>query len=336
MKKVSVIMAAYNAESTVQASVESVLKQSYKNIEIIIVNDGSKDKTLNILKDLSDKYENVIILDQENSGPGRARNAAIDMATGEYMMFIDSDDFYSNNMVEKMVYEIESSKYDLCACGIKNEYVNHGEITDHKDWVKKSIIYNNKKELFNDIDNFISSGLLNSMCNKIYKSNIIKTKGLRVLEGSDMGEDLCFNILYIDECESVSIIEEPLYIYRIDITKGLTSAFREDEFNKRKINLKMLNDLYEKNNVNKNRIYFEYVIMAYSCFTHLFKEANTNTFKENIQFIKDVINSKELSNALENIRYDNITQFISTIILKSKMYMIIYFVSFILNKIIKR
>lgn len=336
MKKVSIIMAVYNAENTVEASVKSVIEQTYKDIEVIIVNDGSKDKTLDILKDLSDRYDNVIVLDQENSGPGRARNAAIDIATGEYMMFIDSDDFYSNDMVERMVSEIESNNYDLCVCGIKNQYVKNGQITGHKDWVKDSIIYNNRKELFEDLDNFISSGLLNSMCNKIYKSNIIKTKDIRVLEGSDMGEDLCFNILYIDECKTVSIMKDALYVYTIDVTKGLTSEFREDEFNKRKINLKILNNLYEKNNLNRNRIYFEYVIMAYSCFTHLFKEENKNSFKENIQFIREVINSEELSEALNNIRYENIVQFVSTIILKSKMYTMIYFISFLLNKVIKR
>ena len=123
MKKVSVIMAAYNAENTVEASVKSVLEQTYNNIEIIVVNDGSRDKTLDKLKVLSDRYDNVFVLDQENSGPGRARNAAIDIATGEYMMFIDSDDFYSNDMVERMVSEIESNNYDLCVCGIKNQYV---------------------------------------------------------------------------------------------------------------------------------------------------------------------------------------------------------------------
>lgn len=336
MKKVSIIMATYNAENTVEASVKSVIEQTYKDIEVIIVNDGSKDKTLDILKDLSDRYDNVIVLDQENSGPGRARNAAIDIAEGEYMMFIDSDDFYSNDMVERMVNEIESNNYDLCVCGIKNQYVKNGQITGHKDWVKDSIIYNNRKELFSDLDNFISSGLLNSMCNKIYKSNIIKKRDIRVLEGSDMGEDLCFNILYIDECKTISIMKETLYIYTIDVTKGLTSAFRENEFDKRKINLKILNNLYEKNNLNRNRIYFEYVIMAYSCFTHLFKEENKNSFKENIQFIREVINSEELSEALNNIRYENIVQFVSTIILKSKMYTMIYFISFLLNKVIKR
>lgn len=336
MKKVSVIMAAYNAKNTVEATVESLINQSYKNIEIIIVNDGSKDKTLDILTNLANKYNNIIVIDQENAGPGKARNVAIDIASGEYMMFIDSDDFYSNNMVERMVSEIEINEYDLAVCGIKNQYIDDDKVIGHKDWIKDDITYMNKKELFNDIDNFVASGLLNSMCNKIYRSKIIKSRKIRVLEGSDIGEDLCFNILYIDECKTASIIKEALYIYTIDVTKGLTSAFREDEFNKRKINLKMLNDLYEKNNLNKNRVYFEYVIIAYSCFTHLFKEANKNSYKENITFIKEVINSEELKVSLKNIKCNSITQFVSTIILKTKLYNLIYIISYLLNKVIKR
>lgn len=336
MDKVSVIMAAYNAQDTVEASIESLINQTYKNLEIIVVNDGSKDKTLEVLNKLSDKYNNIIVINQENSGPGKARNTAMEVAIGKYMMFIDSDDFYSRDMVEKMVLEIEREKFDLCVCGIKNQYYEHNEIKGEKNSFKKSAIYKNKEEILNNMDTFVGDWLFNSMCNKIYISEIIKSKKLKVLEGSDMGEDLCFNILYINECESVSIIEEPLYIYRIDQEKGLTSAFRDDEFNKRKINLKMLADLYDKNGLNKNRVYFEYVIMAYSCFTHLFKESNKNSYKENIKFIKDVINSDELKEALTNIKYNTFTQFASTLILKTKQYNFIFMVSYLLNKVITR
>lgn len=111
--KVSVIIPIYNASSYLQQTLESVARQTLKEIEIICVNDGSKDDSLEILKRFED--ERLIILDQENGGAGKARNAGLAVAKGEYLSFLDADDFFEKDMLEKAYLKAKESQADIVA-----------------------------------------------------------------------------------------------------------------------------------------------------------------------------------------------------------------------------
>ena len=100
---VSVIIPAYNAEKYIDKGLDRLVKQDFKgNYEIIIVNDGSKDKTLEKMKEYASKYKFIKVIDQENAGQAVARNKAIDISTGKYVMFVDIDDFVSHSILTKM------------------------------------------------------------------------------------------------------------------------------------------------------------------------------------------------------------------------------------------
>lgn len=111
MKLVSVIIPVYNAEKTIYNAIESILRQTYKNVEIIIVNDGSIDKTLEILKNI--KNEKIKIYTQENKGPAAARNFGIKNSSGYYIAFLDSDDVWLEDKLERQVELIEKYNYDM-------------------------------------------------------------------------------------------------------------------------------------------------------------------------------------------------------------------------------
>ena len=117
--KVSVIIPAYNAENDIEHCIESIISQTYKNTEIIIVNDGSKDNTKKILEKLNNKYENIIIINQKNNGVSASRNAGINMASGDYLMFVDSDDFLENIAIEHL---LKNKENDLVLANYKKYY----------------------------------------------------------------------------------------------------------------------------------------------------------------------------------------------------------------------
>ena len=113
---VSVIMPVYNAEKYLKVALSSLLTQTYKNIEIICVNDGSTDHSLDILERMSSADKRIKVISQKNGGPAKARNAGLDAAKGKYISFVDSDDFVDRTMYSVLVEKAEKEKADILVC----------------------------------------------------------------------------------------------------------------------------------------------------------------------------------------------------------------------------
>ena len=116
-KKVSVIVPVYNAEKYLEKCVNSIVNQTYKNLEIILINDGSKDNSLALCKKFNADAR-VVVIDQENRGAAGARNSGISVATGDYISFVDADDWVENSFIEKLVNLIQSTDSDISICKI--------------------------------------------------------------------------------------------------------------------------------------------------------------------------------------------------------------------------
>lgn len=128
MVKVSIIVPIYNIESYVEKCINSLLNQTYKDIEIILVDDGSTDGSSDICDEYSNKYEKVIVIHQENRGLSMARNSAIKRATGEYITFVDGDDWVEEKTVETLVWLMEQDDIDIAAIVKVGHYFETGEI----------------------------------------------------------------------------------------------------------------------------------------------------------------------------------------------------------------
>jgi glycosyltransferase involved in cell wall biosynthesis len=124
MYKVSVLIPVYNVEKYLSKCLESIINQTYKNIEIILINDGTQDSSLDIANAYASKYNFIKVYSYENSGISKTRNRALEKATGDYYLFVDSDDYISSDMIEKMVACALDTNSDIVTCGYKIEW--HG------------------------------------------------------------------------------------------------------------------------------------------------------------------------------------------------------------------
>ncbi|WP_026669954.1 glycosyltransferase family 2 protein [Butyrivibrio sp. AE3006] len=214
-KLVSVIVPAYNVEKYIEKCVRSVISQTYENLEIIIVDDGSSDSTWDIIRSLMAEDERVKGFKSENGGVSHARNIALENAKGYYCQFVDSDDSLAVDAVQTMVDEIEKAGSDWVNCQY-NRLGEDGHSLEEYNFIKGFIDTSDENKKFD----FIINKLLEyhvgyEVWNKLFKMSVIQSNGLKFLENCHIGEDFAFNIEYAFYASSISCIENRLYNYLV-------------------------------------------------------------------------------------------------------------------------
>lgn len=227
MEKISVIMPVYNVEKFIRQSLESVLNQTYKNLEIILVDDGSKDSSGKICDEYSKIDDRIKVIHKENGGLSTARNAGLDVATGKYVMFIDSDDFYEHNSCEVLYNEIEKRGADF----VSGNYIH---VTyDGKKWQKPLFnpeVYDNFKLSINDYKK--SFFVMNSVVwNKIFNREFIEKWNLRFIPKA-IAEDAIFSTFCYVHSNNAYFINDVVYNYRqnqanVSISTNCTKQYFE-------------------------------------------------------------------------------------------------------------
>ncbi len=244
MKKISVIIPAYNVEEYIGTCIESLVNQTLKDIEIIIVNDGSKDNTGAVIESYREKYPDMIkAFHVENSGAAQARNFAIEAATGEYIGFVDSDDYVREDTYELLYNAAKEKDAQIVTSG----YCRVGARST------KKMSFGNKnitaEEVFDK--NIFEQPLLFDevpyLWNKIFKADIIRENGLRFQKELRIYEDLVFTYQAFLFADKISRVDECLYNYIVSRDTSLTYRFSEKRFDLISAS-KILIDFYEKNN----------------------------------------------------------------------------------------
>lgn len=212
MMKISVILIAYNEEKYIKKAIKSVLNQTFNDFELIIVDDGSSDNTLNIIKEFNDPR--IVLISHDNIGPGASRNKAIKIANGDYLMFIDGDDWYSPDALE-IAYEQSSSKNTDITIFQAINYDDSTAFTNKNDWFN----LNNFDESFEDrvfspedTHDFLFD-LSVSPCQKIYNTSFLKNSNVLFPEGIYFEDMPFFFELYL-KASRISIIKKYLYFRR--------------------------------------------------------------------------------------------------------------------------
>ena len=215
--KISVIVPVYNTKKYLKKCLESLVNQTLENIEIILVNDGSTDNSKEILGKYESKYPKKIkVFNKENGGQATARNFGIEKAKGEYIVFVDSDDYIEIDALEKLYNTAKEDKADI----VLFDYYEGNEKTGYK------IVNVSKWEEKNEVKNYLLSNL--GPCNKLIKREILIENNIRFLEGY-IYEDLATVPIFGVYANKISYLQKPLYYY--EIRSG--STMRQMVYNKK-------------------------------------------------------------------------------------------------------
>ncbi len=213
---VSIVVPVYNMAQYLERSVNSLLKQTYKDIEIILVDDGSTDECPRICDDFANKYDIIRTVHKENGGLSSARNCGIENAKGEFIIFPDPDDWVSEDYIMDLVFLNEQFQTQL--------EVSSYYIVDEKSQIENNICHSNvvlsKNEAVKSM--LIGGGINGFAWNKLYHMDIIVNNGLRFDEELGMAQDLHFAVRYVLLCDKISLSNKPTYYY-FQHTGGVTN-----------------------------------------------------------------------------------------------------------------
>lgn len=271
---ISIILPVYNVENYLIECFESILRQSYKEYELIVVDDGSYDNSLNIINHYKLKFENIKVFTQENKGVSEARNLALKHARGEYILFVDPDDFLKDNMLELMIDSALRYESDVV---ISNYYMYFNDRKYNKfiKSMQNEAIYS-KDEV---IDMMLKHKIQGQLWNKLFRHSLLKETNFK-FESDRYIQDIFPVFRAISNANKISYIDEGLYFYRQRIGSTVNKKNKkltQDYYHA----MVSIIDFIEKNNINVRKSSLKFFkAKAYSIFIyHYTNESIDNNLK---------------------------------------------------------
>lgn len=307
MNKVSVIIPCYNSEKYISKCLNSILNQTYSNIEIIIIDDGSTDNSVNIIQNNIENRSNVIFIKNKNNGVSYTRNLGLEKASGKYVMFVDSDDYLNDNKtIEKIINYILKYNTDVVRFNFikekDNKFINSKPVYSKVKYIEKE---NYNKSLYRKI---LSTETLNSACLTLYKKDIIENNKIKFNVELKNGEDAVFFMDYIENTNSFLYLPNLYYTYYIkneglsgngiDINSMIANKISFINILKQK---ELDWNLIEKNLVNKKIIY-----IAMSTIYTLYVKNKTLSSEIKNEKLVEIINKFELIKILKSTDYSKL------------------------------
>lgn len=299
--KLSIIVPAHNCEKYIQKTIKSILSQNYKKFELIIINDGSTDKTSDKIKKIKD--QRITLINTKNQGVAQTRNIGINASHGEYIIFIDADDYLEPNMLNKFINIADKYKPDLTICGFYSE-------TNKKNKDKfqsEEKYYSNKQQIKEDLVKLYNHDLLYNVWNKMYKKEIITKNNIK-FPNINFGEDNYFNQEYLKNTKTLYNINDCLYHYVRENNNSITTKYIPNLF---EIRIKENQDfikLFDYFDINyKTYINFisnHFIERTIGCLENIHRKNNL-TFKDKIKETKKIITHEETKKYLKTYNTNN-------------------------------
>lgn len=260
---VSVIVPVYNSARFLDRCIESVVRQTYKNIEVILVDDGSSDGSGQICDKWVERDKRVVVVHKKNEGVSSARNVGLSLAKGEFLMMLDSDDWIDLEMCDIMRGHMLGEHVDCVICGLQQ---TNGNI-----WAPRfNRTYKDTTEFNIDFPYWLDSELLSSSVNKMYKN-----KGVFYPKGMSYGEDLVFVLDYLSRCRGISFLTLPLYKHEVQNEKSITHTFDVNRFNDiERYQKRVLKYVLSSNEIQKSMCFKKYTKDSLYAIRCLFRDSN--------------------------------------------------------------
>jgi glycosyltransferase involved in cell wall biosynthesis len=317
LPKVSIIVPIYNVEKYLKRCMDSLINQTLQDIEIIMVDDESPDNCPIICDEYAKQDRRIKVIHKKNGGLGLARNSGLQVATGKFVAFVDSDDFVDIEMYDVLLRTAEEKKADVAYCGI-NFYKNERHIISRKE-VDKLKVFCGREE----VDSFLLDMVgpepsykrtvkyLMSVCRSIYAMNIITDRKIKFYsEREFISEDLLFNMDYLSQADLVAMVPKCYYYYNYN-PKSLSRSYNSDRFES---SLKFMNEIKLRLSVLfKDESLYKFrwmrLFFATSMISPIQQEIrylSVNTYKTTIQNIKFICTNEEVSEVCEKYPYNKL------------------------------
>ncbi len=299
---ISVIIPIYNAEKYLPRCLDSIINQTYSNLEIILINDGSSDASGNICDSYAKEDSRVKVIHQSNAGVSAARNAGLDIATGDYISFVDPDDWIESNMYEVLVGTIQGKEIDILRFNAyrKGEIINklpfRGEYSN-KELEEKILLPLIGAEKFGGM--FI----LGVLWLHLYKREVIEDNHIRFNPQLRRCEDRLFTLSSVIHAKSILFVDEVLYHYEV-YDNSLSNRYDPERWEQELIYLSELKARYHTYKPEKfydeadKRLLGEYLLRAITSISNEFFSNNRNNFRERYKNTKTIINNPIVRTAI--------------------------------------
>ena len=305
--KLSIIVPIFNTSLYIEKCVNSLLNQTYRDFEICLIDDGSTDNSLEVCNKFLNIDNRIKVYHKNNKGLSDTRNYGINISKGEYLLFLDSDDWFDSIMIEKYVNAMEKSSSDVIIQGFRIDYER--ENNSFVNMMEEEKYYSDN-DLYKGVIKLEKKGLLNSSCNKIYKKSIIINNNLFFDLNAEPAEDLLFNCKYFSHIKKMGYLSCAHYHYMKREINSLTIKYIPNYENKilsYHCSRKQLFDQIgipekEKKILLDNSLCF-YTLTAIS---NIYRKNNLLNFKKRNSIINFLFSNKDIREAILNCKLNNL------------------------------
>ncbi|CEG28650.1 glycosyltransferase family 2 protein [Bacillus sp. B-jedd] len=327
----SIVIPVYNAQETISRAIGSILSQDFKDVEIIVINDGSNDRSLEFCENIARNEPGIRLFSIENSGVSYARNVGIEQAKGKYITFLDADDYYAEMALEQVAANL-SPDTEMMIFGYNVDFEN--KYTDCLLPSEQVFTFHDQHRFREYAVSLIRNEMINAPWNKVYLTSYLKEKEIMFPADLNIGEDLKFNLSVIRDIEHVKILNMALVNYCVKKGEGLVSRFRLNRFDVRYALLMEIRNLLsywgllKENQAMIDRFLIR-DIMAY--FMDFYKMNCDLTYKKKLEIIKELLSRDNIKKSLNNSQFEDFSTRIIELILKTNNTRFILFTAKILN-----
>lgn len=308
----SVILPIYNVEKYLDRCVRSVLLQDFKDFEMILVDDGSTDGSSQICDEYSEKYDFIKVIHKENGGLSSARNAGLEQAQGEYVLWFDSDDWVEKNTLSLIYNSVKGRKADI----VKFNYFRH--IDDEVKCITNALPgwYEGEREIKELINLALCSAGKYSLsaCMHAYRSSFLKDNELRFISEREVGsEDFLFNIEALFSANIVLVLQEAFYHYDLRIGSLTQRGYKEGLPEKYTYLFRILKEYLMKKNkfdnyIDKLSYFYVWSLIYGTCLMNEYTVTDAHSLKAGRLRVKEIFAYPEFKEAIKNSDKSNLTR----------------------------
>lgn len=320
MAEVSIIVPVYNAATTLRKTVDSILGQTFKNWELLLIDDCSKDDSKRICDEFALADSRIRVIAQaKNSGPSAIRNVGLKNARGEFLVFVDSDDTISKDYLQQLLFAQKKYQADIIWCNYADVIVGNPPVNTNHNLPCFQIL--SKEFLLNlFLQNTVGLG---STCNKLYRKSFILQTKIEFNEERVRAEDWEFNLMLFDCSPIVYAIPDVLYFYIHQNKSSVMASYRSKDFNLMIRSHNLLKDIFDSNGFNLNiRALNTSLFVSILGNLHLYVKTANSNYSE---FLK-MVRNETFQKAIENLNYKELSNFfrVSYFFVKLKLYRCFY------------